>query len=79
MTDGYDCDRSALAERVNGILKNDLLLQRPVDLGQAGRMARESVDIYNQERPHLSLQLKTPDELHRASLTGFNQPSILQR
>lgn len=68
MTDGYDCYQNALAERVNGILKNEFLLQRPADLDQARRMVRESIDIYNQERPHLSLQLKTPDEVHRASL-----------
>lgn len=68
MTDGYDCYQNALAERVNGILKHEFLLQRPADLDQARRMVRESIEIYNQERPHLSLQLKTPDEVHRASL-----------
>ena len=68
MTDGYDCYQNALAERVNGILKNELLLQRPANLAQARRMVRESVAIYNGERPHFSLQLKTPDEVHRASL-----------
>ncbi|MFT5782376.1 MAG: putative transposase, partial [Pseudomonas sp.] len=26
----------------------------------------ESVQIYNQERPHLSLKYKTPDAVHRA-------------
>lgn len=78
MTDGYDGYQNALAERVNGILENELRLQRPVDLTQARRMVRESVGIYNQERPHLLIQLKTPDEVHRASLAGFNQPSILQ-
>ncbi|RZV17512.1 hypothetical protein EOJ41_03455, partial [Vibrio alginolyticus] len=26
----------------------------------------ESVDIYNQMRPHTALQYKTPDEVHRA-------------
>ncbi len=68
MTDGYDCYQNALAERVNGILKNELLLQRPANLAQARRMVRESVAIYNGERPHFSLQLKTPDDVHRASL-----------
>ena len=29
MTDGYDCYQNALAERVNGILKDEFLLQRP--------------------------------------------------
>ena len=74
MTDGYDCYQNALAERINGILKNELLLQRPTDLAQARRMVDESVAIYNMERPHFSLQLKTPDEVHRASLAEVRQP-----
>lgn len=74
MTDGYDCYQNALAERVNGILKGEFLLQRPADLAQARRMVDESVAIYNLERPHCSLQLKTPDEVHRASLADLPQP-----
>ncbi|WP_392391806.1 transposase, partial [Serratia marcescens] len=54
MTDGYDCYQNALAERVNGILV------------QAKKMVRESVNLYNAQRPHLSLKYKTPDEVHRA-------------
>lgn len=65
MTDGYDCYQRVLAERVNGILKGELLLSRTADLPQARLMLRQSVEIYNTERPHLSLQCKTPDELHR--------------
>lgn len=38
----------------------------PEDREQARRMVRESVEIYNIQRPHLSLQYKTPDEVHRA-------------
>lgn len=72
MTDGYDCYQNALAERVNGILKNELLLQLPDDLQQARRMVSQSIAIYNRERPHFSLQLKTPDEVHRASLLASN-------
>jgi putative transposase len=66
MTDGYDCYQNALAERVNGILKTELLLHRPQDLTQAKKMVSESVSIYNRERPHLSLKYKTPDAVHRA-------------
>lgn len=73
MTDGYDCYQNALAERVNGILKGELLLQRPADLAQATRMVRESVAIYNGERPHLSLKMQTPDAVHRASLAGLRR------
>jgi len=47
MTDGYDCYQNALAERVNGILKTELLLQRPQDLMQAKKMVSESRPIYN--------------------------------
>ena len=75
MTDGYDCYQNALAERINGILKGELLLQRPVDLAQARKMVNESVAIYNLERPHFSLQLKTPDEVHRASLAKVRLPA----
>ena len=70
MTDGYDCYQNALAERVNGILKNEFLLRRPANLRQATTMVRESIAIYNRERPHNSLQNKTPDVVHRASLAA---------
>ncbi len=70
MTDGYDCYQNALAERVNGILKNEFLLTRPADLAQARRMVAESIQIYNLERPHLSLKMQTPDAVHRASMAG---------
>ncbi|HHQ4682514.1 TPA: IS3 family transposase [Aeromonas veronii] len=64
MTDGYDCYQNALAERVNGILKGELLLQSPQDLTQAREMVREAVDIYNAERPHHALKYRTPDAVH---------------
>ncbi|MDP9652016.1 putative transposase [Paraburkholderia caledonica] len=66
MTDGYDYYQNALAERVNGILKTELLLCRPENLEQARRMVEEVVRIYNTERPHTALKYKTPDAMHRA-------------
>lgn len=66
MTDGYDCYQNALAERINGILKNEFLLSRPVDLAQARMMVKEPVEIYKHERPHLALKYKTPDDAHQA-------------
>lgn len=47
MTDGYDCYQNAMAERVNEILKTELLLHRPQDLADAVKMVDESVQIYN--------------------------------
>jgi transposase InsO family protein len=66
MTDGYDCYQNALAERVNGILKNEYLLVKPSNLADARKMVAESVMTYNQRRPHMALKYKTPDEVHRA-------------
>ena len=71
MTDGYDCYQNALAERVNGILKNEFLLQTPKNLEEATKMIKESIHIYNHERPHLALKYKTPDAVHQASLTTY--------
>ncbi|WP_139843073.1 integrase core domain-containing protein, partial [Janthinobacterium sp. GW456P] len=68
MTDGYDCYQNALAERINGILKGEFLLNRPADLKKASKMVAQSVRIYNQERPHTALKYKTPDAVHRAFL-----------
>ncbi|MFH4387429.1 integrase core domain-containing protein, partial [Vibrio alginolyticus] len=50
----------------NGILKMELLLKKPKDLKEARTMVAESVDIYNQMRPHTALKYKMPDEVHRA-------------
>ncbi len=66
MTDGYDCYQNALAERVNGILKQEYLLIKPRDLKEARQMVDESIEIYNRYRPHTSLNYKTPDEVHQA-------------
>lgn len=65
MTDGYDCYQNALAERVNGIIKNEYLIHKPRDIQEAAVMVKESVQAYNTSRPHLSLKYKTPDEVHR--------------
>lgn len=76
MTDGYDCYQNALAERVNGILKGELLLHRPQNLEQARTMVKESIAIYNGERPHLALKMKTPNVVHRASVTEQLRPKV---
>ena len=70
MTDGYDCYQNALAERVNGILKTELLTVIPLDLSQAATMIEQAIDIYNYQRPHQALKYKTPDAVHRASIVS---------
>lgn len=65
MTDGYDCYQNALAERVNGILKQEFLLYRCKNIEELKLLVAESIQIYNELRPHMSLGLKTPDDVHR--------------
>lgn len=65
MTDGYDCYQNALAERVNGILKQEFLLYRCKTFAELKVLVAESIEIYNLMRPHLSLGMKTPEEVHK--------------
>jgi len=65
MTDGYDCDQNALAERINGILKQEFLLHQCKDMQELKALVGQSVHIYNEMRPHLSLGMKTPNQVHR--------------
>lgn len=64
-TDGYDCYQNALAERVNGILKQEFLLFKCKTFNELKQLIDESVMIYNQWRPHLSLDMKTPNQVHK--------------
>lgn len=65
MTDGYDCYQNALAERVNGILKQEFLLHKCQSFDELKRLVSDSITIYNRLRPHLSLDMKTPEEVHK--------------
>ena len=57
MTDGYDCYQNALAERINGILKNEFLIYKTNNGKQLKQLIRGSIDTYNNKRPHLNLNM----------------------
>jgi transposase InsO family protein len=64
-TQQYDPYENAVAERVNGILKQEFGLGRTIpSLEVAQKMAKQAVAIYNNERPHLSLDLNMPSRAH---------------
>src|SRR5690606_20623265 len=67
MTDGYDCYQNALAERINGILKEEFLFPLTDNIECLKVMVKQSIEIYNSKRPHLSLNMKTPDQIHKQS------------
>jgi putative transposase len=65
MAEAGNCYENALAERVNGILKQEYGLdERFADLPQALRVTREGIKSYNEERPHWSLKLRIPSMVH---------------
>lgn len=68
MTNGYDCYQNALAERINGILKDEFLLTTCDDKDQLEKVIDQSINIYNSKRPHLKLKYKTPTFIHEKSL-----------
>ena len=62
--DGSPYD-NAVAERVNGILKQEFGLDDlPEDWSDACRITAEAITIYNQLRPHLSCHFLTPQQMH---------------
>lgn len=65
MTDGYDCYQNALAERMNGILKQEFLIETCNTGKELEILIKESIETYNQDRPHLSLGMKTPNYIHK--------------
>ena len=71
MTTGYDCYQNALAERVNGIMKQEFLLYKCRTLKEMKALVRDSVDIYNGLRPHLSLGMKTPEQVHEKATSEW--------
>ena len=68
MTEKSDPLENAIAERVNGILKQEYLLKKYRNLREARLGVAEAVSIYNNERPHSSIDMLTPAEAH--SQTG---------
>jgi transposase InsO family protein len=67
MTENGDPYENALAERVNGILKDEWLsLEQFHSFEQAKERISHVVKIYNEIRPHLSCGMKTPAQKHKS-------------
>jgi transposase InsO family protein len=66
MTEKGDPYENAIAERVNGILKEEFALGGEFEnFGHAQKAVEQAVATYNQLRPHASCNYLTPDEAHR--------------
>jgi transposase InsO family protein len=65
MTENGDPYENAIAERVNGILKDEFGLSDQMDdIIDAALQTDQSIFIYNNERPHLSCSMLTPKQMH---------------
>lgn len=65
MTEANHCYENALAERVNGILKDEFYLDQVfMDTAQAERATKNAIKLYNSKRLHLSLNYQTPNYVH---------------
>jgi putative transposase len=65
MTQSGDPLENAIAERVNGILKTELISSSYPDIDKAALSIARAVIIYNYKRRHSSLNYQTPDQVHQ--------------
>jgi putative transposase len=66
MTENSDPYENALAERMNRTIKEEFGLDKKIKSKQLVRqIIKESITLYNQYRPHLALNMQTPNEIHK--------------
>ncbi len=69
MTQNGDPRENAIAERLNGIIKHEYLEDRTVDnRDEADKILSHSVELYNQQRPHMSIGNLVPDQVHQLNI-----------
>jgi transposase InsO family protein len=65
MTENGDPLENALAERVNGILKEEYLNHyQTKNLEEAKKQLQKAITLYNEARPHMSISNLTPQKVH---------------
>lgn len=70
MTENGDPRENAIAERVNGILKDEWLSKMKLKTrSEARNQLEQIIRVYNEERPHCSLDMMTPHDAHKVALT----------
>lgn len=69
MTQNSDPYENAVAERINGILKQEFMIDKyNKDLNIMKQVVKEAINIYNRQRPHFSNYMLTPNQMHLQSL-----------
>lgn len=66
MTEKYDPYENAIAERINGILKQEFAINKyNTSIEIKTQLIKNAINIYNQIRPHLSNSMLTPNQMHQ--------------
>jgi transposase InsO family protein len=79
MTEQYDPYENALAERMNGILKTEFMLEDGFQTTAiAKRAIQEAIQTYNTMRPHLSLGMDTPNQVHQNKTPETQASGVLE-
>lgn len=65
MTENGDPYENAIAERINGILKTELISSYYNNIDAASMHIARCISIYNYRRRHSSLNWQIPDDVHR--------------
>lgn len=69
MTENGDPLENALAERLNGILKDEYLNDSPVNsIAEARKVLASAVSLYNEDRPHMSIGNLYPSQVHELKI-----------
>ncbi|MEZ5009094.1 MAG: IS3 family transposase [Chitinophagales bacterium] len=65
MTESYDPYQNSVAERINGILKQEFIRNsKPSKIETMNLLVKNSIEIYNKKRPHYSCYMMTPEKMH---------------
>jgi len=68
MTNNGDPYENAVAERINGILKQEFIIDTyHANLDIMRKIVKETIEIYNNQRPHYSNHMLTPKQMHNQS------------
>lgn len=69
MTENGDPLENAIAERINGIMKEEFLNHYSLkNQSEVMEILKQSVCTYNTQRPHMSCNMLTPEEVHQNNL-----------
>ena len=64
-------------ERLNGVIKNNYLIHRDINsFEELKKEVARTVLLYNQEKPHIELQRKSPNEFEKIIFVTDNNPTV---